>query len=210
MRAWGACGPSSILGSPTLKMDFNSLESSNLLKLIKSGGVGVLPTDTIYGIVASANNKKSIERIYKLKERNKEKPFIILVSSFKDLENLGVETDNKAVETLKKYWPGKVSVVLPIKDSSLEYLHRGKNSLAFRLPDYPELTKLIKETGPLVAPSANPEGMEPAKTIDKAKKYFGDNLDFYVDAGKIEGSASTLISIKEGKVNLLRQGEAKV
>jgi L-threonylcarbamoyladenylate synthase len=61
-----------------------------------------------------------------------------------------------------------------------------------------------------VAPSANPEGKEPAKTIEEAKRYFTDKVDFYVDAGKLDSQPSTLISIINGAIEVLREGVVKI
>ncbi len=92
----------------------------------------------------------------------------------------------------------------------MEYLHRGTNSLAFRFPKDEGMIEILGKTGPLVAPSANPEGLEPAKTVYEAKKYFNDGVDFYLDAGRLEAEPSTLIRIQKGKVEVLRQGEIKI
>lgn len=171
-------------------------------KEIKEGRIGVIPTDTIYGIVASAMDKKNVERIYELRKRDPKKPMVILISSTKDLELFKVKIDK---DIIKKYWPGKVSIIAPIKLKKFEYLHRGKNSLAFRLPDNEDLIKLLKVSGPIVAPSANIEGKEPAQTIEEAKKYFEQNVDFYLNHGKLKSKPSKIISIIDGKIEVVRK-----
>ncbi|MFZ2390463.1 MAG: L-threonylcarbamoyladenylate synthase [Minisyncoccales bacterium] len=167
---------------------------------IKKGRIGVIPTDTIYGIVCSAMKKKSVEKLYKIRKRDSKKPMIILISSLKDLNLFGVKIDKKITD---KYWPGKVSIIVPIK--KLEYLHRGKNSLAFRLPDNKALIKLIKISGPIVAPSANTEGDKPAETIEEAKEYFKDKIDFYVDCGKLKSKPSKIISLLNNNIEIIRK-----
>lgn len=188
----------------------NSLSSEKLVEIIKKGGVGVIPTDTIYGLVGKALSRKTVKKVYKLKQRNPKKPSIILISKIDDLKLFRIKLDENTKKFLQKYWPGKVSVILPCPYKKFSYLHRGTKTLAFRLPDYPELVDLLKKTGPLIAPSANPESEEPAKTIKEAKKYFGEKVDFYVDIGQLESLPSTLISIKDEKVEVLRQGEIKI
>jgi L-threonylcarbamoyladenylate synthase len=69
---------------------------------------------------------------------------------------------------------------------------------------------LLKKAGPLVAPSANPEGMEPAKTIKEAKEYFGERVDFYINGGKLLSPPSTLIEIKNKKIFIKRKGAVKI
>jgi L-threonylcarbamoyladenylate synthase len=96
---------------------------------------------------------------------------------------------------------------LPCRSKRFAYLHCQTNSLAFRWPDKKNLIELIKKTGPLVAPSANPEGKPPAETIVEAKDYFKQEMDFYVAGGKLKGAPSTIVEIKNGKINLIREGK---
>lgn len=177
---------------------------------IAKNGVGVIPTDTLYGLVGRAQDKEAVERIYRLKGRQSDKPLIVLISSLDDLSKFKVKVDAKTKKVLEKYWPGKVSVILPCPNQEFEYLHRGTNTLAFRLPDYPELRDLIKKTGPLVAPSANPEGLSPAKNIKEAREYFGDEVDFYYAKGILKSLPSTLIEVRGGKIKVLREGAVKI
>lgn len=177
---------------------------------LKSGGVAIIPTDTIYGIVGLALNKQTVERIYELKRRAPEKPFIILISSFDDLEKFSVKVDEETQNILEKVWPGEVSVILDCKNSELEYLHRGTNTLAFRLPNNKFLVDLVAAVGPIVAPSANFEGYPNAKNITEAKKYFGDQVDFYIDEGDLISPPSTLIKITNGKIEILRPGKVVI
>ena len=79
-------------------------------------------------------------------------------------------------------------------------------SMAFRLPAIKELRDLLLQTGPLIAPSANPEGLAPASDTAQAEEYFGHEIDMYIDGGKIEGKPSKLIKLhKDGTVNILRE-----
>ncbi|MEK7104299.1 MAG: L-threonylcarbamoyladenylate synthase [Patescibacteria group bacterium] len=186
-----------------------------IINILKGGGVGVLPTDTLYGLVGSALNKETVERIYEIKKREKEKKMIILISKRKDLDLFGIEFSDKVKKFLKKVWPKPVSVVLPLSYTnnlynSINYLHRGSDTLAFRVPKLRWLRKLLKETGPLVAPSANPESLPPAQSIEEAKGYFGDKVDFYVDGGQLSGEPSTIVRPDERGFEIRRQGAVKI
>lgn len=179
--------------------------------ILLEGGVGVLPTDTLYGLVGGALKEETVERIYKLRKRDLKKPMIILISSLKDLEFFGIDLNAKQKKVLKNLWPGKVSIVFECVDSKFKYLHRSKKSLAFRLPNDEQLLKLLKKVGPLVAPSTNLAGEKPAANISEAKKYFGAKVDFYVDAGTLKSAPSTLVGIDGGgKLKILRAGAVKV
>lgn len=185
------------------------LQKNSLYQIILNDGIGILPTDTLYGISGRALSVDVVERIKKIKKRS-EKPFIILISSIDDLKKFGIKSDDYALEIFQKYWPGKVTIVLDCNSKEFEYLHLGKETLAFRMPDKKDLLELIKKTGPLISTSANPEGKKPASTIEEVKAYFGDNVDFYLDEGKLESLPSTLIKIENRKIVVLREGVIKI
>lgn len=179
-----------------------------IISIVKGGGVGVLATDTLYGVVGSALSKKAVERIYRLRKRDPKKPLIILIGSIRDLARFGVKVDARTKKLLNEVWPGKVSVVLPCLLKKFSYLHRGTKTLAFRVPKIVSLRRLLQKTGPLAAPSANIEGMPPAITIAEAKKYFGEESDFYISAGRRASAPSTLIAIEGGRIVIKRHGAA--
>ena len=182
----------------------------DIAKILNEGGVGVFLTDTLYGVLGSAFSKKAVLKVYEVKKRDLKKPMIILISSFSDLEKFGVKISKKEKEVLKSVWPGKVSVLLPCKLKKYEYLHRGTNSLAFRMPKKKSLLELLLKTGPLVAPSANPEGLLSAKNIKEAKKYFKDEVDFYEGSGKPSEEPSALIELKNNKAKVIRGDISKL
>lgn len=181
--------------------------SEKIVKILKNGGVGILSTDTLYGLVGSALSKKAVERIYKLKKRGVGKPFIILISKISDLKLFEVELNEKEKEVLRRFWPGPISIVLkcPNLTREMSYLRPLNQTLAFRCPNLKWLNVLLKKTGPLIAPSANPEKLSPAETIEQAKKYFGTKVDFYVDKGTLAGKPSKIIKIENNKIVFLRK-----
>lgn len=194
--------------------------SSQTIKSLKEGGIGVAPTDTIYGLVCCALNEKAVEKVYEVRKRRPDKPCIILIADISDLSLFGIEIDSPTNQVtnqlINQLWPGQVSIVLPCDKGEFSYLHRGTKTLAFRLPADEEFRATLRETGPLIAPSANPEGQAPAVTIEKAQVYFSDNVDFYLpaealakegeDAGLLVASPSTVVAIEDGKIRILRQG----
>lgn len=187
------------------------MEIEEIVWLLKSGKIGVIPTDTIYGIVGSAFIPETVERIYLLRKRSQDKPMIILISEIADLKKFEVKLTKQQEFFLKKIWPNPVSVVLPCPGEKFKYLHRGKNGLAFRMPKNKMLLKMLEQIGPLVAPSANFEGEQPAENIDQAKKYFGRRISFYVDEGSIKAKSSTLIELSShGDFYILRQGDFRL
>lgn len=193
------------------KIGKNINMEESIVPILSSGGIGILPTDTLYGVVGSALNEKTVERIYDLRKRDSDKPMIILVSSFDDLDIFGIMLSEKQKNKLSRLWPGKVSVILKCRSEKFSYLHKGGGTLAFRMPNDYFLNCILKKTGPLVAPSANVEGFAPAEKLEEAKKYFKDDVDFYVDAGTLESKPSTLVCLDEGGcLEILRQGAAQI
>lgn len=176
------------------------------LDILKNSGQVVIPTDTIYGIVASALLPLAVERVFEVRERDLHKPVIILIADEVDLERFSIVRSREMRAFLCSVWPGAVSVVLSAEDSRYEYLHRGTRTLAFRLPADSNLRAFLRQSGPLIAPSANIAGQPPATTIDEAKQYFGSAVKLYIDGGKRECAPSTLVQWTPESVTLLRQG----
>ena len=185
--------------------------NTEIIRVIKLGGIVVMSTDTIYGITCSAINPKTVEKIYKLRKRSANKPFIILIASLHDLSFFNINLSGSQKKFLEKNWPNPLSVILPIKSDEFQYLHKGENSLAFRMPKDEKLQELLNRTGSLVAPSANLQGEKPAQTIEEAKAYFGNKVSYYEDGGYIKSEASTLIKLNgDGSFIVLRQGSFRV
>jgi len=188
----------------------NRLE--DVLDILKKGGVAVIKTDTLYGIIADATNKEAVERIYQVKKREKDKPFIILIPDVSFIKQFGINLSDKEKEILNEKG---ITVIIDLpkeKLKELKYLHRGKNSLAFRIPDKEDLIEFLYKLGkPVVAPSANISGEEPATTIEEAIKNLGENIDIYIDQGKSDTLPSTIVKVKQnGKIEILRQGNKEI
>jgi len=174
--------------------------STELVHILREGGIAVVLTDTLYGILGNAQSLSTVARIYRVKQRSQEKPLIVLVSEITELEKFGVRLTPEITERAMDYWPGPVTLVFPVTESSNSlHLTRGTGTIAFRLPYDEYLLNLLRETGPLVAPSANQEGKEPASDIKKAREYFGDTIDFYDDRGVCNTKNPSKIIMIEGE-----------
>lgn len=179
-----------------------------IITALKGDGVGVLPSDTIYGLSCLALNQEAVERIYQLKGRDYHKPLIILLANIEQAGQLGIEPN--VLEPVRKLWPAPLTVIVSTGQMTPEFLHRGMHALAVRIPNNAELRELISEIGPIVSTSANVQGQKPANSVAKAREYFGDRLDFYIDAGVLNNMPSTLVRLKNDKLRIIRQGAYKV
>jgi L-threonylcarbamoyladenylate synthase len=176
--------------------------------LDEPGTIGVIPTDTVYGVIAKANDEQAVSRMYKLKDRDS-KPGTLIAANIDQVEELGLK--RRYLKSVEQFWPGAVSVIVPCSNQNLNYLMLGKNSLAVRLPDHAELRKLLEITGPLITSSANKPSEPPAENVEQAKKYFGDKVDFYIDGGDLgDNLPSTIIRILDDAVEVIRQGAVKI
>lgn len=191
-------------------MNMEKILQKDATIILKRGGIGVLATDTLYGLVGCALSKKAVAHIYRVRKRNLKKPCVILIASSRDMGKFGVKADARTKQLLGTVWPGKVSVILPCPHKKFTYLHRGTKTLAFRMPANIRMRRLVQKTGPLAAPSANIEGMPPATTIVEAKKYFGESIDFYINTGTRASMPSTLVAIEGGRIVIKRKGATKV
>lgn len=176
--------------------------SSLAAHLITPGEIAIIPTDTVYGVVARAADADAVARLYQLKRREK-KPGTIVAASIGQLVELGVK--RRYLTAVEQFWPGAVSVIIPCGEE-LHYIHQGVGSLAFRIPNDQRMIDLLEQTGPLVTSSANQPGEPPATTIDEAKAYFGDQVQWYEDGGRVAGEPSTVIRIIDDAVEVVRQG----
>ena len=183
-----------------------SLADSQLVALIMKDAVGIVPTDTIFGLVARAESQTAAARLYDIKHREG-KPGTLVAANVEQLERLGI--DRQYLDRVGHLWPGPVSIVLPA-GQELAYLHQGLDSLAVRIPADPAMAALLTQTGPLLTSSANLPGEPQANTIQEAQAYFGDAVDFYVD-GQPAGTASTVVRLNpDNTLEVLRQGTVHI
>lgn len=185
----------------------NSLNDPKLIKLINSGSVGVLPTDTVYGIVCSASDQAAVKRLYKFKNREN-KPGTIIAANIQQLIDLGIKA--RYLKAIQDFWPNPLSIIIPT-GLDLQYLHLGKQSLALRIPKDKDLQKLLIKSGPLLTTSANSPGSQPAANLAEAQNYFGEQMDFYVADGDMTNKLpSTIIKVVDDAIEIVRQGAFKI
>lgn len=182
------------------------LDAANQLN--QPAAIGVIPTDTVYGVVARAADSDAVVRLYNLKHRE-QKPGTLIAANIDQLVELGIK--RRYLTAVEQFWPGAVSIIIPCANPALRYLHQGKMSLAIRIPDNAKLMELLKQTGPLLTSSANQPGKPPANTLAEAKDYFGNQVDFYIDGGDLSGhQPSTVIRIVDDAIEVIRPGAVKI
>lgn len=185
-----------------------SLDDPALPGLLNNGMIGIIPTDTIYGLVGASSNPDAIHRMYHIKER-KRQPGTTIAANPGQLIKLGFS--EATVTEVAHYWPAALSVEMSAANIP-EYLSTGQPVMAARVPDFDDLCTLLEKTGPLMTTSANKPEARTATNIQEAIDYFGDEVDFYVDAGDLgERPTSTIIGFDTDRhLVIYRQGAVVV
>lgn len=195
----------------TVKLTENSFKKilSVAERILKSGGIVIASTDTVYGIMGDAARAEVIRKIFEIKGRPKEKALPIFVKSVADARKYAYISDTKA-KFLEKVWPGKVTVIFQHKEKLPKVLTGKHDTIGIRIPNHPFILELLKRLDfPLVQTSANISDKSPAKDLEDIKAYFGKakvKPDLVVATGKIVGQSSTVIDYTGGEPIILRAG----
>lgn len=178
--------------------------ASRVAEVVDDGGVAVIPTDTVYGMIADAGNAAAVERIYTLKERDRGKPFLVLVP---DESAVATFSDMAIPPEVCAHVPGPLTFIMPLKEGvTLAYT---KETIALRIPRDRFLETLLARTFPVVAPSANPSGTPPITEGDAVARLYAGKVDIVVDAGHLpDRTPSTLYDCVTHRV--LRQGAVTI
>ncbi|MBR6948674.1 MAG: threonylcarbamoyl-AMP synthase [Bacilli bacterium] len=180
---------------------------NNIVNKIIKGGIGVIPTDTVYGLVCDALNIDSVDKIYKLKKRDYNKPLVILVSNIEMLKKCIRNLNDLELDIINKYWPGELTIVFKKSNYIPDIVAGGTDEIAIRMPNNKELVDLINSVDrPLVATSANVSSQDTITNINKLEDSIKDNIDFIIDGGTINNSASTIIKVIDNKIKIYREG----
>lgn len=172
---------------------------SEAAKVLNSGGVVVIPTDTVYGLAAHPAFDAAVDRLYTIKGREARKPIALLASDIDAIERFGYSIVGKARELAERYWPGALTMVI------------GKEG--FRIPDHIGTRQLIRDCGGILrVTSANLSGQRPATDAPQALADVGLAADYVIDDGVSPGGIpSTVIRVyDDGSIEVLREGAIKL
>lgn len=174
-------------------------------ELLQSGGIALLPTDTIYGLHVLARNEEAVARLVAIKGRDADKPFVVLGASMQQLEEAGAQFNDRARAALAELWPGPITAVVPL--SAPIAASRGATTLGVRVPALDWLQALLWKTGPLVSTSANRSGEAPLVAPDQMSEELQPLVGAVVDAGPREGKPSTIVDFTGAEPRFIREGE---
>lgn len=176
-------------------------------RLIRSGDVVGLPTETVYGLAADASNVLAVQKIFDLKQRPADNPLIVHISDPNQAASLA-ETDSEDFKRLANaFWPGPLTLVMPKKPQVLDVITAGLQTVALRMPDHPKALSVIEEAGPVAAPSANRSGRPSPTRVKHVEDDFSNSFPV-VDGGTCNiGIESTVLDLSGDAPAILRPGK---
>ncbi|KPJ23138.1 L-threonylcarbamoyladenylate synthase [Streptococcus phocae] len=177
-----------------------------LIETIKSGGSVVLPTETVYGLFAQALNEKAVDHVYQLKQRSRVKAMNLNVADFDSILTFSKDQPAYLKKLYDAFLPGPLTIILKANDKVPEWINSGMSTVGFRLPNHPATVNIIKQTGPLIGPSANISGKDSGKQLKDILVDFHHQVIGYEDDQFLLGQDSTILDLSGDVAKILRQG----
>ncbi len=177
------------------------------VSVLSQGNVVVFPTETVYGIGASALQAKAVKKIFKAKGRPSDNPLIVHVASDEQLRMLVSEIPDKAKQLIKKFWPGALTIIFRKSSKVPMIVTANLDTVAVRMPSHSLARVIIQEAGPVAAPSANISGRPSGTTARHIIEDLQGKVDLIIDGGKsLIGIESTVIDVTVEPPIILRPG----
>jgi L-threonylcarbamoyladenylate synthase len=198
-----------LYGKKIMILPCNKKGIKDAYELVKKGGVIAFPTDTVYGIGCDPYNQNAINKIYKVKGREKMKHLPVLAYSKKDIKAIALFDDNSE-KIADKFWPGPVTLILKVTDKKIEESLGLKDKIAVRVPNHSCILDLLKKCRLLVGTSANLSGQSSfSDSKEMSSKFSG--YDALLDGGKIiDSGESTIVEVVDNELKMIREGRIKL
>lgn len=187
--------------------DFTKLELAG--NIIKSGGLVLFPTETVYGLGANGLNKNAVNKIYIAKGRSSDNPLILHISNMDMLSKIAENISNLEYKLMNSFWPGPFTIILNRKKVVPNIVTAGLETVGIRMPSNKIAREIISYAGtPIAAPSANISGKPSGTNVQDIFDELAPKVDFIVDGGNCEvGLESTVVRVIEGTPTILRPGK---
>lgn len=187
-------------------------EIQKAAEILRTGGLVVFPTETVYGLGANALDSSAVQKIFRLKGRPLSSPLIVHVENLEQARALAADWPKDAERLAQAYWPGPLTLVVPKNPDIPDSVTAGLPTVGLRIPRHPVALALLHATGlPIAAPSANRFTQLSPTTAEHVREAFGDETPFLLDGGPCEvGIESTVLAITPDGLEVLRPGMAMV
>lgn len=187
----------------------NLLEVLNTaVETLKTGGIVAYPTETFYGLGVKFDLEQSLERLYEIKQRPKDKAMPLIIGEKRLLASLASSINSAAESLINGFWPGPLTLLVPAEENVSEWLTAGTRKVAVRIPGESFALRLARHAGfPITSTSANISGLPPARDAATVRKYFSDDIDLIVDGGESPGGLpSTIVDTTGNGMRIAREG----
>lgn len=185
----------------------NACDVSIAASLLLQGKLVAIPTETVYGLAASALNEDAISAVFRAKKRPVNHPLILHIGDTKQLKGWVAEICVQAQALMKQYWPGPLTIIFKKSNDVSPLITGGRETIAIRMPDNPAIRELLTISGPVVAPSANLHKKLSPTSAQQVFNGLDGRIDAVLDGGPCNvGLESTIVDITQQPVRVLRAG----
>lgn len=165
-----------------------------------------IPTETFYGLAVDPFREEAVERLLRIKDRDRGKPVLVVIGALEQLEDLVQRVPPAAKSLMQAFWPGPLTMIFQARAALPKNLTARTGTVGIRLSSCAPLVEMLKRVGPLTGTSANRADRPPARTAQMVEECLGDEVDLIIDAGAAPGRLpSTVIDVRE-PVRIVREG----
>ena len=188
----------------------SSKQIDEAVKLLKEGEVVAFPTETVYGLGVIYDNKEGYDKLVSVKKRPPQKPFTLMLADVEDVEKYAELNDVSRV-LVKNFMPGQFTMITTAKPGLPSWCVSEIGRVGIRIADYDLIRNLIRKVGkPLLVPSANRSGEEPATTAKQVAETFGDEFPLVIDGKTVSNTPSTVVMVEDTYTHVFREGAVKI
>jgi L-threonylcarbamoyladenylate synthase len=178
--------------------------------VLKHGGIVAFPTDTVYGLAVLPSLEDSIESLYIIKGRSREKAIALLLANSQQLAQVTLNPNSMARKLAEKFWPGPLTLVIPRHPNLPDSLSTTP-TIGVRVPNHPVTLSLLNLTGPLAVTSANLSGQENTRTAREVLEQLNGRFHLLIDGGETPGGVpSTVVDCTGPRPSVLREGPIRL
>jgi L-threonylcarbamoyladenylate synthase len=194
--------------STVLRLDDVELQTARqrAAAVLNDGGLVVVPTDTVYGVLANPFHPEGANRVFAARQAARTVPLPVVIHNPRQLPALARDVSETAERLMASYWPGPLTLLLRAGETMAWDLGDDVSAVAFRMPAEPVVLQILASTGPLACTAASIAGDPPPTTVEEAQAALGEAVDLYIDGGQRAGRASTVVDVSRGGAEVRRVG----
>lgn len=190
------------------KDKINEKEIEEVVQILKSDGIIIFPTETVYGIGGNALSNKVVDKVYEAKKRPRDKAVNIMVANADQIEKYAIITSDLEQKIINKFMPGPITIILKKRPDFGDYFTADNDTIGVRIPNQKIINEILNRVDfPLIAPSANISGKDSGIEASVIADDFKDTVDAIIDGGRAElSTSSTIVKVVNDEIIILREG----